>query len=119
MIGDGVIIDNQVQIAHNVQIGDHTAIAGCTGIAGSTTIGKNCLIAGASCIIGHIEIVDNVQITAVTFVNRSITKPGSYSSGTFASETGSWKKNAIRFGQLDRLASRLSQLEKQKGGSAD
>ena len=28
-IGDGVKLDNQIQIAHNVQIGDHTAMAAC------------------------------------------------------------------------------------------
>ena len=32
VIGNGVVIDNQVQIAHNCRIGDHTGIAGCVGI---------------------------------------------------------------------------------------
>ena len=41
-IGDGVKLDNQIQIAHNVQIGDHTAMAACVGISGSTKIGKHC-----------------------------------------------------------------------------
>lgn len=36
MIGHGVKLDNQIQIAHNVVIGDHVAMAGCVGIAGST-----------------------------------------------------------------------------------
>jgi UDP-3-O-[3-hydroxymyristoyl] glucosamine N-acyltransferase len=35
VIGDGVKLDNQIQIAHNVRIGAHTAMAGCAGIAGS------------------------------------------------------------------------------------
>ena len=39
VIEDGVKLDNQIQIAHNVRIGAHTAIAGCVGIAGSATIG--------------------------------------------------------------------------------
>ena len=46
IIKDGVILDNQIQIAHNVEIGENTAIAACSVIAGSTTIGKNCVIAG-------------------------------------------------------------------------
>ncbi|NHN37714.1 UDP-3-O-(3-hydroxymyristoyl)glucosamine N-acyltransferase [Pseudomaricurvus alcaniphilus] len=112
VIGNGVIIDNQVQVAHNVRIGENTAIAGCTGIAGSTTIGKNCIIAGAACIAGHLTIVDNVQITAVTFINQSIDTPGSYSSGTLATASKQWRRNAIRFGQLDRIASRLGVLER-------
>ena len=35
VIEEGVKIDNQVQVAHNVVIGAHTAIAGCVGISGS------------------------------------------------------------------------------------
>lgn len=112
VIADGVIIDNQVQIAHNVNIGENTAIAGCTGIAGSTTIGRNCTIAGAACIAGHLTIVDGVHISAVTFVNKSISESGSYSSGTLATPTASWRRNAVRFGQLDTIASRLTALEK-------
>lgn len=112
VIGNGVIIDNQVQVAHNVHIGDNTAIAGCAGIAGSTRIGRNCTIAGAACIAGHLNIVDGVHISAVTFVNKSIDTPGSYSSGTLMTPSAQWRKNAVRFSQLDRLASRLAALEK-------
>ncbi|MGH1372822.1 MAG: UDP-3-O-(3-hydroxymyristoyl)glucosamine N-acyltransferase [Cellvibrionaceae bacterium] len=112
VIGNGVIIDNKVQIAHNVKIGENTAIAGCTGIAGSTTIGRNCTIAGAASIIGHLQIADGVHISVDTLVNKSITEPGSYSSGTVATPTKLWRKNAVRFGQLDKLATRLSALEK-------
>ena len=113
VIGNGVIIDNKVQIAHNVKIGENTAIAGCTGIAGSTTIGRNCTIAGAASIIGHLHIADGVHISVDTLVNKSITEPGSYSSGTVAAPTKLWRKNAVRFGQLDKMATRLSALEKQ------
>lgn len=112
VIADGVIIDNLVQVAHNVKIGENTAIAGCTGIAGSATIGRNCTIGGASCIKGHITIVDGVNISATSFVNKSILEPGSFSSGTVATTTKAWRKNAVRFGQLDQMASRLTALEK-------
>jgi UDP-3-O-[3-hydroxymyristoyl] glucosamine N-acyltransferase len=39
VIEEGVKLDNQIQIAHNVVVGAHTAIAACVGIAGSTRIG--------------------------------------------------------------------------------
>ena len=103
VLEEGVKIDNQVQIAHNVRIGAHTAIAGCTAIAGSTTIGKYCTIAGAVGIIGHLTIVDNVHITAMTLVTKSINKAGSYSSGVPMSPTKQWRKNAVRFNQLDNF----------------
>ncbi len=112
VIADGVIIDNLVQIAHNVKIGENTAIAGCTGIAGSTTIGKRCTIAGAACIAGHITIADGVHISATTLVTKSIEEAGSYSSGTGMAPTRNWRRNAVRFGQLDQMAGRLAALEK-------
>lgn len=111
-IGEGVIIDNQVQIAHNVVIGEYTAIAGCTAIAGSTEIGKNCTIAGAVGIVGHLTIVDNVHVTAMSLVTGSIKKAGAYSSGTPMLETAKWRRNAVRYGQLDGLAKRVSKIEK-------
>ncbi|VTM18198.1 UDP-3-O-(3-hydroxymyristoyl)glucosamine N-acyltransferase [Raoultella terrigena] len=57
-IGNGVIIDNQCQIAHNVVIGDNTAVAGGVIMAGSLKIGRYCMIGGASVINGHMEICD-------------------------------------------------------------
>ena len=40
VIEEGVGIDNQVQIGHNVRVGAHTVIAGCAGISGSTSVGR-------------------------------------------------------------------------------
>lgn len=114
-IGTGVILDNQIQIAHNVEIGDFTAIAGCTGIAGSTRIGRNCTIAGAVGIAGHLEICDKVHITMRSAITKSITEPGSYSSGTAMSKTSEWRKNAARFRHLDALARSVRRLEKKLG----
>jgi UDP-3-O-[3-hydroxymyristoyl] glucosamine N-acyltransferase len=112
VIEDGAIIDNQVQIAHNVHIGKNTAIAACTGIAGSTKIGANCTIAGAVGIVGHLTIADNVHITAMSLVTGSIREAGSYSGGTALSATTEWRRNAVRFNQLDSIARRLNELEK-------
>jgi UDP-3-O-[3-hydroxymyristoyl] glucosamine N-acyltransferase len=114
VIEDGVIIDNLVQIAHNVKIGRNTAIAGHTAIAGSTVIGNQCRIAGAVGIVGHLQIADEVHITAMSLVTSSIFEAGSYSSGTAMSSTKEWRKNAARFRQLDDFAHRLQKLERDK-----
>ncbi|KWW13722.1 UDP-3-O-(3-hydroxymyristoyl)glucosamine N-acyltransferase [Pseudomonas putida] len=111
-IGDGVKLDNQIQIAHNVQIGDHTAMAACVGISGSTRIGKHCMLAGGVGLVGHIDICDNVFVSGMTMVTRSITEPGSYSSGTAMQPLADWRKSAARIRQLDNMAKRLQQLEK-------
>lgn len=117
VIGDGVIIDNQVQVAHNCRIGDHTAIAGCVGIAGSTTIGANCTLAGGVGVVGHLEICDDVHVTCMTMVTHSIEEPGSYSGGTPMSPTGAWRRSAVRFSQLESMQRRLVALE--RGDTAD
>jgi UDP-3-O-[3-hydroxymyristoyl] glucosamine N-acyltransferase len=106
-------LDNQVQIAHNVVIGDHTAIAGCTAIAGSTKIGKHCTIAGACGIVGHLTLADNVHITAMSLVTHSIERSGTYSSGTGLQQNSQWRRNAVRFKQLEQLAKRIKMLEQQ------
>jgi UDP-3-O-[3-hydroxymyristoyl] glucosamine N-acyltransferase len=111
-IGNGVKLDNQIQIAHNVQIGDHTAMAACVGISGSAKIGKHCMLAGGVGLVGHIEICDGVFVTGMTMVTRSITEPGAYSSGTAMQPAAEWRKSAARMRHLDDMARRLQQLEK-------
>lgn len=112
LIGNGVKLDNQIQIAHNVQIGDNTAIAACVGISGSAKIGRNCMLAGGVGLVGHIDICDDVFITGMTMVTHSISEPGAYSSGTAMQPATEWKKSAVRFRQLDDMAKRLRVLEK-------
>lgn len=112
LIGNGVKLDNQIMIAHNVQVGDHTAMAACVGISGSTKIGKHCMIAGGVGMVGHIEVCDHVFVTGMTMVTRSITEPGAYSSGTGMQPTADWKKAVARIRQLDDLARTLHQVEK-------
>ncbi|MBV1788817.1 UDP-3-O-(3-hydroxymyristoyl)glucosamine N-acyltransferase [Marinobacterium sp. D7] len=107
----GVKLDNQIQVAHNVQIGEDTAIAGCTAIAGSTRIGRRCTVAGMSGITGHLDIADGTHITAMSLVSRSISRPGAYSSGTGLEPHQQWKRNVVRFRQLDELARRVRKLE--------
>lgn len=99
VIGDDVIIDNLVQIAHNVHVGDGTAIAAMTGVAGSTHIGTNCIIGGGVGIAGHLMIADGTTLTGRTFVAQSIDKADSYSSGTTAMPTQDWRRAAIKFRQ--------------------
>lgn len=113
VIEEGVKIDNQVMVAHNVRIGAHSAIAGCVGISGSADIGKHCTLAGGVGLVGHIKLADGVHVTGMTMVTKSIEKPGSYSSGTAMMPTGLWKKNSVRMRQLDDLAKRIKLLEKE------
>ena len=109
-----VRLDNQIQIAHNVRVGAHTAMAGCVAVDGSTTIGRYCMIGGAAGIAGHLEICDRVVVTAMTLVTHSIREPGEYSSGTPLMDSRSWRRNAVRFKQLDALARRVGPPSKEE-----
>ena len=111
IISNGVKLDNQIQIGHNVFIGEHTVIAGCVGISGSTHVGSHCAIGGGTGIAGHIEITDGVQITGMSMVTKSILTPGSYSSGIPAEPTRDWHRNVIRYRQLEKLNDKVKQLE--------
>lgn len=113
VIEDGVKLDNQIQIAHNVRIGAHTAIAGCVGIAGSATIGRYCRIGGSAGILGHLSIADGVEISSFTLISKSIREKGVYSGIYPFSEKDSWLKNAAHLRHLDEMATRIKLLEKE------
>ena len=112
LIADGVIIDNQCQIAHNVSIGENTAMAGGTIMAGSLNVGKHCFIGGASVFNGHMSICDGVTITGMSMVMRPITEPGVYSSGIPLQTNKEWRKMAARVLKITDMNQRLKTLEK-------
>lgn len=76
-----------------------------TGVAGSTEIGKWCVIGGGVGIAGHLTIADGVTLTGRTFVTKSITRSGSYSSGTTAMPTNDWRRAVVRFRQSSQKQS--------------
>jgi UDP-3-O-[3-hydroxymyristoyl] glucosamine N-acyltransferase len=117
VIADGVKLDNQIQIGHNVHIGEHTVIAGCTGISGSTRVGARCVIAGAVAIAGHLDICDDVVVSGMSAVTRSLTTPGVYSGCIPAELAPVWRRLVGRFKRLDALAGRLRRLERDDGPS--
>ena len=118
VICDGVKLDNQIQVGHNVRIGEHTVIAAQTGISGSTTIGARCTIGGQAGFAGHIVVADDVVIGGGSSVTGSIRVAGVYAGGgTPADNVQRWRRNMVRFGQLDDLAKRLRDLEKRLSAS--
>jgi UDP-3-O-[3-hydroxymyristoyl] glucosamine N-acyltransferase len=112
VIEDGVKLDNLIQVGHNVRIGKQTAIAGCVGIAGSANIGAHCQIGGAAMILGHLTLGDRVNISAGSFVSRSILEPGLYTGIFPIDDNAAWEKNAATLRQLHKLRERLKALEK-------
>lgn len=111
VIERGVKLDNLIQIAHNVHVGEHTAIAACVGVAGSTRIGRRCRIGGASGIAGHLNIADDVEVSAHTLITKSITHAGTYTGAYPFEPNRDWRKNAATLRNLADLAHRVRELE--------
>lgn len=119
VIGNGVKIDNQVQIAHNCVLGDHTAVAGTVGIAGSTTFGQRCMIGGACMVSGHLTVCDDVVLTGGTMLTRDISEPGMYSGGWPATDNAAWRKQVARLRRIEQLNKRVNKLESAQTPNAD
>lgn len=77
-IQSGAKFDNQIHIAHNCRIGRNSLLTAGFSMAGSSQIGANFVAGGRSVVTGHVEICDNVQISGLSAVSKSITKPGQY-----------------------------------------
>ncbi len=112
LIGNGVKLDNQIQVGHNVSIGEHSAMAGCVGIAGSTKIGRRCTVGGAGMISGHLELGDDVHVSGGTLVARNLSEPGQYTALFPLERHQEWLRSAAQIKRLAKLVERVADLEK-------
>ena len=101
-IHDGVILDNQVHIAHNVVIHKNSAIAACCAIAGSTLIGENFQMGGLSGVLGHLQICNDVKVGAHTLITKNINEPGEYIGIMPAQKFKEWAKSSIFIKNKDK-----------------
>lgn len=113
LIGFGVKLDNQIQIAHNVTVGEHSAMAGCVGIAGSTRVGARCTVGGAAMIFGHLDIPDGTHVSGASVVMSSIKTPGAYTGIFPLQEHKDWEKTAVTLKQLLKIRGEIRELKKQ------
>ena len=94
VIGENVMIDNHVHIAHNVQIGKNTLILAQVGIAGSTIIGDHVILGGQVGVKDHIHITDNVMVMSGSKVTKSIDKSGAYAGFPAQEAKQHWREMA-------------------------
>ena len=107
VIGNGVIIDNLVQIGHNCIIGDHTAIAGNAGLSGSSIVGKHCMLAGGVGLAGHLELCDGVTVTGMSMVASSQSASCDTPKRHQSQDGREWRKNHARLRNLDKTIREL------------
>jgi UDP-3-O-[3-hydroxymyristoyl] glucosamine N-acyltransferase len=107
IVGNGVKIDNFIQIGHNAEIGDHSIMVTRSGVSGSTVLGKHCTLAGGVGVAGHIHLAEGTVVTAMSMVTHSIDKAGVYSSGVSVQDAGTWRRNHARLHNLDKTIKEL------------
>ena len=110
-IGNGVKIDNLVQIAHNVIVGDNAVIVAQAGIAGSSIIGARTILAGQVGIGGHAVIGADVIIAAQSGVAKDV-QDKSLLLGTPALAFERTSRIYAIMARLPELRERLNALEK-------
>jgi UDP-3-O-[3-hydroxymyristoyl] glucosamine N-acyltransferase len=72
VIGAGCMIDNLVQIGHNVQLGRGCVLVSQCGISGSTKLGDFVAVGGQGGLTGHLTIGSGAQIGAQAGVMRDV-----------------------------------------------
>ena len=113
IIGNGVKLDNLIQIGHNVNIGNNTVIAAQCGIAGSTKIGQNCMLGGQVAVADHINIGDNVKIAGKSGVIKNV-ENNKVIQGPLAFDIKDFQKSYIHFKNLDRTIKEINQLKEKQ-----
>lgn len=109
-IGNGVKIDNLVQVAHNVQIDEHSVMASQVGISGSTCIGRHVQLGGQAGLAGHLQIGDGAVVGAQAGVTKDV-EPGSFVSGYPAMEHRKSARVHAHLMRLPELKERVRELE--------
>ncbi|MEQ5868836.1 UDP-3-O-(3-hydroxymyristoyl)glucosamine N-acyltransferase [Sagittula sp. NFXS13] len=71
-VGNGVKMDNLVQIGHNVVIGDDTMVCAGGAIAGSSVLGRNVVVGGCAGISDNLKIGDRVILGGGTMVLSNV-----------------------------------------------
>ncbi len=102
VIGPGCMIDNLVQIGHNVQLGRGCVIVAQVGISGSTRLGDFVVCGGQVGLAGHLIIGDGAKLAARTGAIRDLA-PGRDYGGMPAIPLRQWKRQTVA---LARLAQR-------------
>lgn len=113
VIGDGVKIDNLVQVGHGSSVDDNTLLCAQVGLAGSTHVGKNVILAGQVGVAGHCKIGDGVVAIAQAGLHGDI-PDGSTLAGSPAFDHKQWLRATALFSRLPELVKQLQRKAKRE-----
>jgi UDP-3-O-[3-hydroxymyristoyl] glucosamine N-acyltransferase len=101
VIGRGSMIDNLVQIGHNVTMGPGCVIVAQAGVSGSTRLEHHVVLAGQAGIAGHLKIGAGARIAAQAGVMRDV-PAGTEVGGSPAVSMKQWLRQVAMLGNLTR-----------------
>lgn len=112
-IGDGVKVDNLVQVGHGSSVDENTLLCAQVGLAGSTHVGKNVILAGQVGVAGHCSIGDGTIAIAQAGLHGDI-PAGSMLAGSPAFEHRQWLRATALFSRLPELVKQLQRRNKRE-----
>ena len=101
IIGSGSVLDNLVQIGHNVRLGRNCVVCGQAGIAGSTVIGDRVMIGGQAAISDHLHIGSDARIAGRSGVMRDV-EEGEVVGGSPAMRIRQWHRQTAALIRLSQ-----------------
>lgn len=101
VIGDGCMIDNLVQIGHNVHLGRGCVLVSQVGVSGSTHLGDFVAAGGQAGLTGHLHIGSGARIAAQAGVMRDIA-PGETVGGSPAVSMADWLRTSALLSRMIR-----------------
>lgn len=101
VIGAGSVLDNLVQIGHNVRLGRYCVVCAQVGIAGSTVVGDGVMMGGQVGVADHLTVGARAQIAGKSGVTRNV-EPGAVVGGFPAVPIKAWHRQTVGLARLFR-----------------
>lgn len=112
VIRNGVMIDNLVQVAHNVDVGENSILVSQVGIAGSASLGRNVVLGGQVGVAGHLHLGDGVMAAAQSGIHNN-QKNGTVIGGSPAIDIKRFSRASAAFSRLPEMRSDIKRLKKE------